>query len=567
MTTETQHRTPSAIDAVAEQHTERLIEMSPALRVELGRPGDETVLDDYSPAGAAARDALNARTLAALDEAEAAMAADGTAPDAVDAVTLDAMRERLGVERDLHAAGLDIGQLNVIASPLQEVRELFDLVPTETTADWEHSAAKLRAVDTALAGYRESLLAARDAGRAPARRQVERGIEQAREAAKAGGHFDRFVAKATAVPEALAAELAESAKTARTAYVELAEFLAEEIAPHAREEDACGREDYRLLSRAFLGTEVDLDETYAWGLAELERIDAEQRRIAERIAPGTDVLAVMHDLDADPAQQLHGLDALRSWMQEKADAAITALGGSAFDIPEPVRTIECMVLADGTGGIYYTPPTDDFSRPGRMWWSVPAGVETFSTWQELTTVYHEGVPGHHLQIGQAVVVKDTLNTWRRQICWVSGHGEGWALYAEKLMAELGFLDDPADRLGMLDSQRVRAARVCVDIGVHCGLEAPESVGGGIWDADKAWEFLTANVAMDRSFLAFELDRYLGWPGQAPSYAIGRRLWEQAREEARAAAEADGRAFDLKAFHSRALDLGSVGLDTLRRALA
>lgn len=570
MTTDTPHasvRTPSPIDAVAERHTARLVEMSPALRVELGLPGDETVLDDYSPAGFAARDALNASTLAELDAAEAQMAADGSAPDAVDAVTLDAMRERLGSERAIHAAGLDVGRLNVIHSPLQEIRDLFDLVPQETAADWENSAAKLRAVGDALAGYRESLLAARDDGHAPAARQVERGIEQAREASRAGGHFDRFVARAQDVPDALGAELAESAQVARTAFAELAEFLAAEIAPQARAEDACGRDEYRLFSREFLGAEVDLDETYAWGLAELERIDAEQRRIAERIAPGKGVFEVMRMLDADPARQLHGLDALRTWMQEKADAAIEALAGTQFDIPEPVRTIECMVLPDGSGGIYYTPPTDDFSRPGRMWWSVPAGVETFSTWQELTTVYHEGVPGHHLQIGQAVVVRDTLNTWRRQVCWVSGHGEGWALYAEKLMAELGFLDDPADHLGMLDSQRVRAARVCVDIGVHCGLAAPESVGGGTWDADKAWQFLTDNVAMDRSFLAFELDRYLGWPGQAPSYAIGRRLWEEIRDAAQSVARAEGRTFDLKDFHSRALDLGSVGLDTLRRALA
>ena len=128
-----------------------------------------------------------------------------------------------------------------------------------------------------------------------------------------------------------------------------------------------------------------------------------------------------------------------------------------------------------------------------------------------------------------------LNRWRRLMCWVSGHGEGWALYAEKLMADLGFIDDPGDYLGMLDSQRLRAARVVLDIGFHLGLDAPESLGGGTWNREKAWQFLTDNVAMDRSFLAFELDRYLGWPGQAPSYKIGQRLWEQFRDEAKAEA--------------------------------
>lgn len=157
---------------------------------------------------------------------------------------------------------------------------------------------------------------------------------------------------------------------------------------------------------------------------------------------------------------------------------------------------------------------------------------------------------------------DSLNTWRRHLCWVSGHGEGWALYSEALMAELGFLDDLGDYMGMLDSQRLRAARVCLDIGVHLGLPAPESIGGGTWNAGKAWTFLTDNVAMERSFLAFELDRYLGWPGQAPSYKVGQRLWEQTRD---AAKDSDPN-FTLKDFHTKALAIGSVGLDTLKRAL-
>jgi uncharacterized protein (DUF885 family) len=201
-----------------------------------------------------------------------------------------------------------------------------------------------------------------------------------------------------------------------------------------------------------------------------------------------------------------------------------------------------------------------------MWWSVPADVTTFNTWREKTTVYHEGVPGHHLQIGQAVYLRETLNAWRRLGCWVSGHGEGWALYAERLMADLGFLDDPGDRLGMLDGQRMRAARVVIDLGVHLGLPAPAQWGGGTWDADKAWEFFKANVNMPESFLRFELNRYLGWPGQAPAYKIGQRLWEQARDDYRAGARARGEEGDLKAFHARALSLGSVGLDVLRDAL-
>ncbi len=344
-------------------------------------------------------------------------------------------------------------------------------------------------------------------------------------------------------------------------------MLREEIAPAAPQADAVGRERYALWSRYFLGAVVDLDETYAWGLEELARVVAEQQAVADQLyGPGTDIREAMDRLDRDPARMLKGTAALQEWMQATSDAAVAALAGTQFDIPDPVRRLECRIAPTQSGGIYYTGPSADFSRPGRMWWSVPAGVTDFSTWREKTTVYHEGVPGHHLQIGQTVYRADLLNMWRRMASWVSGHGEGWALYAERLMADLGFLEDPGDRMGMLDGQRLRAARVVLDIGVHLGKPAPEQWGGGAWDAAKAWPFLQANANMAEGFLAFELDRYLGWPGQAPSYKIGQRLWEEIRDDARAAAERDGGVFDLKAFHRRALDVGSVGLDVLREAL-
>ncbi|GAA1998500.1 DUF885 domain-containing protein [Brevibacterium samyangense] len=564
-------RTPSAVDAVAESFVSGLLDFSPALHVRMGVPGKERELDDFSPAAIDARDELLARTLADLDTAEDAARADGTL-DAVDLVTLDAMRDNLGIEREIHAAGYDLGVLNVIHSPFQEIRDLFDLVPTASTEDWENNAARLDGVGGALAGHRESLLAARGAGRVPALRQVTRVAQQARRAAETGGHFDRFVAKAegTVASTSLASVLASGAAAARQACADFADFLESELAPHARTEDAVGREEYVLHSRKFLGDAVDLEETYAWGLERLAAIDAEQREIAHRLYPGEfsdedAVWGAMRRLDEDPSRTLHGLAGLRSWMQETADSAITALHGTHFDIPEPVRTIEAMVLPNGTGGIYYTGPSGDFSRPGRMWWSVPAGVEQFTTWQERTTVNHEGVPGHHLQIGFATFFRAELNSWRRTFAGTAGNKEGWALYAEKLMAELGFMDEPGDRMGMLDSQRLRAARVCLDIGVHLGLEAPTSLGGGTWNADKAWQFLTDNVAMDRNFLAFELDRYLGWPGQAPSYAIGQRLWENIRAGQEAAARDAGQEFSLKDFHMRALRLGPTGLGTLRRA--
>jgi uncharacterized protein (DUF885 family) len=513
----------------------------------MGIIGHDDDVTDYSPEGVAARvDAARS----ALRELEA------TSPvDDVDRVTVAAMRERLGLRIELHDTGLDVGDLNVIASPLQSMRDVFDLMPTESDEDWALIGRRMSKLPDRVAGYAEALRAATAAGRAPAARQVARGMDQA------GGIRQLFVdmvADATPGNPRLGAELRQRAAAAADAYGTLAAVLRDEVAPHARREDAFGRDAYRLLSREFLGTAVDLDETYDWGLRQLESIVAEQESIADRLYPGASVSEALRRLDDEPRYLVHGVGALRAWMQELSDRAVESLADKHFDIAPALRTLECRIAPTQTGGIYYTGPSEDLSRPGRMWWSVPPGVDTFHTWQETTTVFHEGVPGHHLQVGRAVVSSDRLNRWRRMGCWVSGHGEGWALYAERLMADLGWLDDAGNRMGMLDAQRFRAARVVIDIGVHCGLTAPD---GGVWDAERAWVFLQSHSAMAEENLRFELDRYLGWPGQAPSYAIGQRLWQQLRDEML------GRGLSLREFHSRALDLGGLPLDVLRSALS
>jgi uncharacterized protein (DUF885 family) len=153
------------------------------------------------------------------------------------------------------------------------------------------------------------------------------------------------------------------------------------------------------------------------------------------------------------------------------------------------------------------------------------------------------------------------------MCWVSGYSEGWAKYAERLMGELGYLDDPGPRFGMLCAQLTSAAIAALDIGVHLELEIPKGTGwreGERWNAEIAREFLRTYSSWEEKRLRFELHRFLGWPGQAPSYKLGERIWLQAREEAKARA---GAAFSLKDFHSKALSLGVMGLDPLREALA
>ncbi|WP_040164432.1 DUF885 domain-containing protein [Microbacterium gorillae] len=553
----TESRTPTEIDAVAETWVDSVAKRSPMTATYIGRAEYNGRLDDFSPAGTEAALEETRRTRASLAALEPV--------DDVDRVTKTDLLAELDLDLELHEAGWHLRDVNVIASPTQSVREAFDLMPTDTVADWGVIAERLGNVSGALSGYVQTLREGIDRGVTPARRQIVEVLGQIDRIKADNGFFATFAAEAApaegGLPASLARELHDNANAARVAYRELSDFMKAELLPAGTEQDAVGRDLYQLLSRRFLGATIDLDETYEWGKEELARMAAEQAAIAEEILPGSTVEQAVAYLDEQGAHTLHGTDELREWMQRTSDHAIVELGKSHFDIPEEIRALECMIAPTQEGGIYYTGPTDDFSRPGRMWWSVPEGVETFDTWRELTTVYHEGVPGHHLQIAQSVYNRAELNSWRRLLAGTSGHAEGWALYAERLMEQLGYLADPADRLGMLDGQRLRAVRVVLDIGVHLGK--PRLDGEGVWDADYALEKMRENVNMPDEFRKFETNRYLGWPGQAPSYKVGQRIWEQTRD---AVAAAEGTNFSIKAFHKRALDLGGVGLDTLRSAL-
>jgi uncharacterized protein (DUF885 family) len=556
-----QTRTRTPVDAVADTHLDDLAALDPMFATYVGIRGYDHELPDLTPDWLAARSELRRRTLAALG--------DAVPTDANDRITAAALREELGVAEELRELGTEESDLKNIASPVQTIRDIFDLTPTRTVENWATIATRLGAVPKAVHGYMASLRLAASRGEVRARRQVETCVRHCADNVGPDGFFALFARGAAPagggeLPASVRADLEHNAVLAADAYDELAAFLREELLPQAPTRDAMGRERYALFSRAFLGARIDLEETYAWGQEELARITALMAETAGRIKPGATAREAMDHLDSDPARKLPSTDALQSWMQGTSDAAVAALADTHFDIPEPIRTLECRIAPTHQGGIYYTGPSEDLvTRPGRMWWSVPHGVTEFATWKELSTVYHEGVPGHHLQIAQTVYRSNVLNRWRRLASWVSGHGEGWALYAERLMADLGFLDEPGDYMGMLDSQSFRAARVVLDIGIHCGFDAPAEVGGGGWTYPKAWDFLSAHVASAEGFRRFELDRYLGWPGQAPSYKIGERMWLQLRDDARAKAGGD---FDLKAFHRAALDVGSIGLDVLRSAV-
>ncbi len=552
-------RRTSDVDRLADRYYDSLMELDPAAATIEGIPGHETEYGDLSPEGALEHVRLARRT---LTEAE------GLKPqDDVDRVTLDALRESLGLVIEMHEAGLGDWELNNIETPAHAVRQVFDLMPQASPQDWANIVGRMENVPQALQGFRDTLADAARQGRVAAARQVDILADQLAAYAESGGFFDGLAADAAASDPTLSAKGRTAAERARTAYAELAEYLRGELLPQAPERDAVGRERYRLRSREFLGATIDLDETYAWGIDELDRILDEQQEVARRISPGSTIAEAKDLLNRDPSRRIQGTDALREWMQDLSDRAVDGLSREHFAIEGPMRRLECMIAPTQEGGIYYTGPSADFSRPGRMWWSVTEGEREFTTWSETSTVYHEGVPGHHLQFSTSTAMAESINKWRAHGLWYSGHGEGWALYAERLMAELGYLDDPGDMMGMLDGQRMRAARVVFDIGIHCELQIPgrwaEALGvePGPWTPEIGYEFLKQNLDIPQGQLDFEFNRYLGWYGQAPSYKVGQRIWEQLRDEALARGES------IKDFHTRALKVGSVGLDTLRRAVS
>ncbi|MGH3621818.1 MAG: DUF885 domain-containing protein, partial [Sciscionella sp.] len=540
--------------------------LDPIAATYLGVPGHDEELPDFSPAG---REAIAELVAGATRRMEATDSQDES-----ETVAKELFLERNGIELELHDAALDVSSLNVLHSPVQEIRQAFDLMPIGTAADWAVIATRLTKVPAAVRGVQEALLHAAALGRVSALRQVRKVAEQCDTWSGSGSaesFFAGFVAGAdmvAGVDDALRAELSAAADAAASAYAGLAEFLRTELAPLAPEKDAVGEQVYQLWSRYFTGARFDLREAYEWGWQEFRRLDAEMAEVAERIKPGGTIADAAAALDADERYRLRGRDQLRSWMQRLSDSALEALRGEHFDIPDEIMRLECMIApSGGTVGAYYTGPTEDFSRPGQMWWSLPADREEFSTWREVTTVYHEGVPGHHLQIATAVYQAETLNRFQRQGGDTSGYCEGWALYAERLMRELGYLSDDGDLLGMLDAHLFRAARVIVDIGMHLELEIPSGTGfheGQRWTPELGLEFMLTRTIGDEANLRDEIDRYLGWPGQAPSYKLGERVWLAAREDARSR---HGSEFSLRKFHTNALRMGGMGLDLLRKRLA
>ncbi|WP_328917548.1 MULTISPECIES: DUF885 domain-containing protein [unclassified Streptomyces] len=543
---------------VADAHVDGLLELDPIFGTYLGAPGSGRRLPDFSPAGADALADLARTTLDRLTEAEALPGAESDAERRCARL----LRERLTAELAVHTADEHLRALSNLDSPAHRIREAFTLMPVETSEDFSDLAARLRAVPAALDGFRASLAEglARDLPAGP--RQVETVVGQFTEWVGENGDGSWFSGLVAGGPQELRAELDAAAAEATAAYTALRDWLRDTYAPAvAGAADTVGRERYARWTRLWNGTDLDLDEAYAYGWSEYHRLHAEMVAEAGKILPDATPWEVLKYLE-EHGQAVEGEEAVRDWLQALMDEAIGALDGTHFELAERVKRVESRIAPPGGAAApYYTAPSEDFSRPGRTW--LPTmGKTRFPIYDLVSTWYHEGVPGHHLQLAQWAHVADTLSRYQATAGLVSANAEGWALYAERLMDELGFLTDPERRLGYLDAQMMRANRVIVDIGMHLELEIPADSPfhpGERWTPELAREFFGMHSGRPADFVDSELIRYLGMPGQAIGYKLGERAWLTGRAAARAA---HGDAFDLKAWHMAALSQGSLGLDDL-----
>jgi uncharacterized protein (DUF885 family) len=552
-------RSTDPVRLIADAYVAELAAHEPDAAQAAGLPSPGP-LADIGPDWLQRKYALQGETLAALD---------ALPPEAGDTNLRAALAERLERERLLFDTGFTPRLVAGLASPIHLIRYAVEGLTLTADAAGAELLARLEAVPHGVAQYIDALRWARE----NADRFTGTGVAPVRQLDTLAGQLDLWISADwfgsipidEAVDAATRARARQAAERARAALTELVGVLRDELRPIAPTTDGVGAEVYADLAAAMLGARIDLAETYAYGWTELERLVGQARALAVALGGAGDdpVRAAAAVLDADPRYRLEGVPAIRAWLERRVDET-TATLGSAFDLPPGIRNVECVVAEASTGVVYYTPAPPDGSVPSRIVWTIPSGVPVAATWQEVTSVHHEGLPGHHLQFVMTASYPD-LHPWQRHLCHIHAYAEGWAHYAEQVADELGLIRDPAERLGLLLGQIWRSVRIVADIGLHTGWVVPPNslVSETDWSPELAQRMLADLALVEPHLAGFEVDRYLGWPGQALAFKVGARLWQDARE---ARATADGDAFSLREFHRAALGLGPMGLEPLRARL-
>lgn len=453
-------------------------------------------------------------------------------------------------------------ELRHTAGIQDDVRDVFDLMDTSSDEAWANIAARLETAGQPLTGWRSTLDEGKARGLVVSRRQAESALEQFRHLAGPDSKWLGLARDAVEEAPALAERVSEAVDEGRRAAAEFADYVERDYLPHAGEDDGVGRERYLSSADRFLGLRIDPLETYEWGWSEVHRLHQAMTEVAVELDPSKSLHDVIEMLETDASYAASSQAEFAEFIQERQDQALRHLDGAHFVVPDQIKQVTVNLVPPGAAlGAYYLQPSEDFSRPGGIWYSF-GERQQIPLWGEVSTAYHEGFPGHHLQVGTSMAQQENLTRAHRLLIWYSGYGEGWALYTERLMDELGYFEKPEYRLGHYSAQQLRACRVVIDIGCHLGLELPDDSlvnPGGSWDYATAVEILHQVAGQPRDVSESEAKRYLGWPGQAIAYKVGERVILGLREEAK---RKQGSAFDQKEFHRSLLEGGEVRLDYL-----
>ena len=543
----------AAVNALADRFWEGILERDTMWATILGDERHNDRWPDLGPGGRAEDEALYRSV---LSDAEA-IPADGLDPEQVitrDLLILIAENELEALERKQYQLAI-----NHMSGPAVWPAEMAQYQPADTPERMEKLLARWRTFPAMIEQHIGTLAEGIADGRTVAAVPVRRAIEQ----------VERLLALAPADhPAASMVNVGDQDRTPVEAAVEehvhaglrrLHDFLVHEYEAHARSEPGIsatpdGDAAYRLAIRQHTTLETTAEEVHAFGMADLEAIEAEKDEIARRLGHA-DRHELRQALADDPANRPTDPEALVRLAQEQTDRAFAAAPRYFGRLPRTncvVKAVEAYREAD-TPPAFYMPQSLDGSRPGQYY------INTYQPEERqlhklAAITFHEATPGHHFQI--AIEMELTgLPPFRILGARMVGaaYPEGWGLYTERLADEMGLYADEKERFGMLEAQSFRAARLVVDSGLH-------AMG---WSRDRAIDFMQQRGALTRVDAEIEVDRYTVWPGQALSYKLGQREIERARA---AVAESMGDRFDLRAFHDEVLGHGSLPLATLRREI-
>lgn len=548
------------LHALFEACWERELAENPLQASYIGDPRFNALWPDLSEEAQARSEAANRAALAELE----AIAAAGL-PES----------ERLNAELFRHElrARLDVLPFHPLAWAIsaregpQALNEVAELMPLDTAADFEVWLQRLRGLPDYLAQYGELLERAAASGRTQPRILMERVLPQLDGQCVSEPELSPFFSAFRQLPARIAPEEAEAlqaearqviAEAVLPAYQRFRRLFAERYLPACRESvgiwDSPDGEAYYANRIAFhTSTTLSAEDIHAIGLAEVARIQSEMQAVMDELGFEGSQPEFFEQLRSDPRHYCQSEDELFCayvMAAKKIEPELPKLFGKLPRMPYGVRPIP-MSSAPNTTAAYYSAPSDDGRRAGYYYVNLYR-PEMRPRYEIEVLTSHEAMPGHHLQLALAQELGE-LPKFRR-FAGYNAYLEGWALYSERLGYELGLYQDPYSRFGQLSYDMWRAVRLVLDTGLH-------AMG---WSREQAIDYFRAHAPKSELDIVNEVDRYIGWPGQALSYKIGQlhMLALRARAE-----RALGEGFDLRAFHDMLLDSGALPLDLLERKVS